>query len=331
MQKQNNDEMALSARITLALEKYGTTAISTILKKDKETSAVYSLYNIPYSKDKTDPLRQFDWHCPRFVAGSVRPTPTPTLFYIHGGSWTAADKSIFTLVAKDFAEQGLIVININYRLLPEVEFEDVYHDVAECISYCIENAEMFGIDKSQIFVGGDSAGGHLSSLIAANKQLGKLKVDCTIKGCILFYGVFDISHLHKLSFRACRSIGKHFEEVYREKPQELAQFYHDYSPMQLVTKDFPPAFVAAGEVDSLTATESKPFIQKLTDLGVECDTIIFPKIRRDARHAFINLHTKARSQTMDRAYAFLRRHITTPLEKAIATSNIPNPYKKRPI
>lgn len=310
---QQKDEMSLSARINLALEKYGTTAISTILKKDRDTDTIYSLYNIPYSRDKTDPLRQFDWHCPRFVAGSVNPTPTPTLFYIHGGSWTAADKSIFTLVAKDFAEQGLIVVNINYRLLPEVEFTDVYNDVAECIEFCIKNAEMFGIDRHQIFVGGDSAGGHLSSLVAVNKQLGKLTLDCTIVGCLLFYGVFDISHLPHLSFRACRSIGKYFETKYHSQPEKLAQFYHDYSPMQLAEADFPPTFFTAGEIDSLTQTETIPFLQKLSDLGVECQSMIFPKNRRDARHAFINLRTKARAQAMEQAFSFIRKHITTPL------------------
>ncbi len=321
MQKQTKDEMTLYAKASLMLEKYGTNAISTILKKDKDTSAIYSLLNIPYSQDKSDAQRQFDWHCPRNIAGSSCPTPTPTLFYIHGGSWTAADKSIFTLVAKDFAEQGLIVVNINYRLLPDVEFADVYHDVEECITYCIQNAEMFGIDKRQIFVGGDSAGGHLSSLVASNWHLGKTNLDCTIKGCLLFYGVFDISHLHKLSFRACRSIGKYFEEKYRNEPETLKKFYHDYSPLQLVTPTFPPCFVTAGEVDSLTQTESKPFIQKLNELGVECESLIFPKFRRDARHAFINLRTKARSEAMEQAYKFLHKHITTPLEKLTTNTN----------
>jgi len=315
MQKQNNEDMTLLAKASLALEKYGTTAISTILKKDKDTSAIYSLYNIPYSSNKADPFRQFDWHCPRYIAGSAHPTPTPTLFYMHGGSWTAADKSIFTLVAKNFAEQGLIVININYRLLPEVEFEDVYHDVAQCIDYCIKNANMFGIDKNQIFVGGDSAGGHLSSLIASNWSLGKFNTDCKILGCVLFYGVFDISHLHKLSFRACRSIGKYFEEKYRDSPEEKAKFYKNYSPLQLATADFPPCFVTAGEIDSLTRTESLSFIQKLNELGVECEALIFPKSRRDARHAFINLRTKARQEAMNKAYEFLRKHITTPLDQ----------------
>lgn len=323
MQKQSKVDLTLSARISLALEKYGTTAISTILKKDKDTSDIYSLYNIPYSADKSDLRRQFDWHCPRHIAGSANPAPTPTLFYMHGGSWTAADKSIFTLVAKDFAEQGLIVININYRLLPDVEFEDVYSDVEECVTYCIKNAEMFGIDKNQIFVGGDSAGGHLSSLLASNWCLKKLKADCKILGCVLFYGVFDISHLHKLSFRACRSIGKYFEEKYHYAPEVKAEFYKNYSPLQLANKNFPPCFITAGEVDSLTKTESKPFIQKLNDLGVEYQSLIFPKDRRDARHAFINLQTKAREEAMGLAFDFLHNHITSsPQQK-------PNKQSKR--
>jgi len=317
MQKQIKDEMTLPARISLAVERYGTNAISTIIKKDKDSNFVYTLHDIPYTEDKTDIFRQFDWHCPHFVAGSKSPTPSPTLFYIHGGSWTAADKSIFSIVAKDFAEQGLIVINVNYRLMPDVEFETVYSDVASCVNYCIDNAEMLGIDRQQIFVGGDSAGAHLASLIAINQQISKLSVNCIIKGCLLFYGVYDISHLHELSFRACRSIGKYFEEKYKDTPQKKSEFYHDYSPLQLITDKFPPTFITAGEIDSLTRTETLPFIQKLKELNIECDELIFPKYRRDARHAFINLRTRARNEAMHRAYAFLHRHISTRLDNAV--------------
>lgn len=321
MQKRNNSDLPLATKATMLLEKYGTTAIASVIKKDKHTDAVYSLYNIPYTEDKTNKLRQFDWHCPRFVAESSQKNSLPALFYMHGGSWSAADKSIFSIIAKEFAEQGLIVINLNYRLMPEATLPQIYGDILDCLRFCIQNAEMFGIDKNQIFLGGDSAGAHLASLLASNVVAQNPPLDCKISGCILFYGVYDISHLRHLNFRTCRAIGKYWEEKYSTAPATLAQFYHDYSPIQLIDANFPPTFISAGKIDSLTHTESIPFAQKLTSLNVDCDALIFPKTRRDARHAFINLNNSAKKQTLTRAFDFIHRHVTTPLHHA--TSKLP--------
>lgn len=318
MQKRDNTDLPLATKATMLIEKYGTTALSSVIKKDKETSAVYSLYNIPYTAHKTAPLRQFDWHCPHFAVASPQKSALPTLFYMHGGSWSAADKSIFSIVAKEFAEQGLIVINLNYRLMPQATLSEIFGDTMDCLHFCIENAEMFGIDKNQIFLGGDSAGAHLSSLMASRISTQTKPLDYRILGCILFYGVYDISHLHRLNFRTCRAIGRFWEESRATDSADLEKFYHDYSPIRLVTPEFPATFITAGEVDSLTKTETIPFVHKLNSLNIDCDALVFPKNRRDARHAFINLNNRARREALIRAFDFVRRKISTPLRKATA-------------
>lgn len=309
MQKNDRPALPLATKINLYLERQGTYLISNILKKDKKSINVHSVHNIPYSTDKTNPMRQFDWHCPRFLALNAHSTSIPVLFYIHGGSWSAADKSIYSRLCKDFAEQGIIVININYRLMPENPFEDTFADVVQCINFCLQNADMFGINRDMVFFGGDSAGAHLSSLVCAKATSGKLALDCQIRGAFLFYGVYDLKNLGKVNFRSCRVLDKGFKKLYKDDPAALTQFYNEYSPIEYVTSAFPPCVVAAGKIDHLTRTESLEFIKKLDALGVEHTDVIFPKSRLDARHAFMNLSVKAHKQTLLACFEFLHQKI----------------------
>ena len=315
MKKTSKNNVPLSTKITLHLERHGTNAIGTIIKKDKDTRHIHSVFDIPYSSDKTDKSRFFDWHCPHYIADSLFYSPTPVLFYIHGGSWSTADKSFFSALCKDFAEQGIIVININYRLMPENKFEDAYHDCVDAIKFCLKNSEMFGIDNSQVFIGGDSAGAHLSSLIAAKATSGHLALDCKIAGLFLFYGVYDLNNLGKVNFRTCRALHNHFKKLYTD-PADLQKFYRLYSPINFLTDKFPPCFVTAGKIDHLTKSETLVFLDKLTQLNVEHSALIFPKYRLDARHAFINLTLQSRKQALMRAFKFLHSKIdkTKPLQ-----------------
>lgn len=309
MTKKQTNELPLYTKIELFLEKKGTDAIATIVKKDKQTDLIHSVYDIPYSQDKTNKNRQFDWHCPRIIADSKNYAPTPVLFYAHGGSWSAADKSIFTVLAKDFAEQGIIVVNMNYRLMPEDRFEDSYADVVECVQFCLSHADMLGIDPNFVFFGGDSAGAHLASLVCAKATSGHLKLNCTIRGTFLFYGVYDLKNLSTVNFRTCRILGKGFTKMYEGREEELLAFYNEYSPIEFVTKDFPASFLTAGKIDHLTKSETETFVAKLKELGVECHAKIFPKNRLDARHAFVNIMLKARKEALDIAFKFLHSKI----------------------
>ncbi len=313
--------MPLKSKIALAFEKHGTHLISKVLVKDKYAETVSSFYDIPYSSDKNDTSRMFDWHCPRIIADCIGGAPTPVLFYIHGGSWTAADKSIFTILAKDFAERGIIVINVNYRLMPENSFTDTYADAVNCVKFCLKNADMLGIDKNCVFFGGDSAGAHLSSLICAKQTTGHLKLDCKIRGTFLFYGVYDLKHLGAVNFNSCNALHNYFTKLYENRPDELLKFYNEYSPIEFITPAFPPSFITAGKIDHLTNTETETLVSLLNDLGVENTSLIFPKHRWDARHAFINLMFRARKQALAAAFTFLQTQISK--YKSITTTPTP--------
>jgi len=277
---------------TLKWLRQGTNAIITMIKKDKFSPTVFSQYDISYVKNG-NALQKFDWHCPKKIMGDTL-SPTPTIFYIHGGAWASADKKIYTRLCKDFCERDFVVININYRLIPEVTLEDTYEDCLKAIKFCLKNSAKFGIDKDKLIIGGDSAGAHLAALIAGKVSMNKLFLNGKIVGTVLLYGLFNLNHMADSKFAILPPLHKGFKA---SKCLNLKRFYHDYSPIYYVTDKFPPSFLSAGKIDNISA-ETIEFLEVLKQKGVKTQSIIFPADRKDARHAFINLNNPARQETV---------------------------------
>lgn len=87
----------------------------------------------------------------------------PCLIYIHGGGFVLEAAGYHYKNALYYAKRcACKVVFVSYRLAPKhphpVFFEDCY---AAC-SFVYENADMLGIDRERIGIGGDSAGSTLS-------------------------------------------------------------------------------------------------------------------------------------------------------------------------
>ena len=93
----------------------------------------------------------------------------PLIIFIHGGGFKSNDKvgKMSTTWLTGFAKQGYVCASINYRLgiaSPENEtfkFEALYRGVQDAkaaVRFFYKNASVYGVDTSQIFVMGTSAG-----------------------------------------------------------------------------------------------------------------------------------------------------------------------------
>ena len=89
----------------------------------------------------------------------------PVMFWIHGGGWQVGDKSDVALKPKALTERGFVFVSTNYRLLPEVEMDELMGDVARSLGWVHRNIAKYGGDPTRIFVGGHSAGAQVAALI----------------------------------------------------------------------------------------------------------------------------------------------------------------------
>jgi arylformamidase len=93
---------------------------------------------------------------------------------VHGGAWRYGDKNSRGVVANKadrWVHRGVILISINYRLLPGTDVLEQAADVARALTYVQRHAKDWGGNADSIILMGHSAGAHLVSLLTANPTL----------------------------------------------------------------------------------------------------------------------------------------------------------------
>lgn len=116
-------------------------------------------------------------------------TNRPVVVELHGGGFALGDArktdALRTWIAESF---DVAVIGVNYRLAPENPFPAAVEDVQDVLSHIAVHADEYGVDASQCYLFGYSAGANLT--LAAC-------MDCdddlasNVAGCILHYPLLD--------------------------------------------------------------------------------------------------------------------------------------------
>lgn len=95
---------------------------------------------------------------------------SPVVVFIHGGGWNKRDKDEVGSQPRLFNAAGIIVVSINYRLVPAVKHPENVRDVAAAIAWISANISKHGGNPARIFVMGHSAGSHLAALVATDDR-----------------------------------------------------------------------------------------------------------------------------------------------------------------
>lgn len=219
------------------------------------TEKVRVQFNIPYT-DEREGARLADIYRP------PSDESCPAILMIHGGAWIAGDKSFDTLHARQFANEGYVVMVINYRLAPAHKFPAQIDDCFEAIRWLVAHAENYRVDPDRIGVWGYSAGGHLAALVATNPRSGLPRV----KACVAGGAPCDLRLLPDES-----SLMKGFLGGTRT---EFPEVYDAASPIHHVSSDDPPMLLFHGESDSLVPIDfSLKMQERLQDHQVACELL----------------------------------------------------------
>jgi len=105
----------------------------------------------------------------------------PTIVDIHGGGWVYGAKELNEYQAIYLASRGFAVVNIDYRLCPEVHLDGQVQDVFSAMAWIEDHGAEYHCDITRLFLTGDSAGGHLSLLTAMAQNSEKLQAIYNIK------------------------------------------------------------------------------------------------------------------------------------------------------
>src|SRR6516165_4300544 len=72
---------------------------------------------------------------------------------------------------------------VAYTLAPEARFTDIVEEIRQALSVLRERAGEFGFDRDRLFVGGWSAGGHLTAIVSDHPAS---------RGGLPISGIFDL-------------------------------------------------------------------------------------------------------------------------------------------
>ncbi|KAB0802649.1 hypothetical protein PPYR_04835 [Photinus pyralis] len=125
------------------------------------------------------------------IYGTDLPPDAPIFVYIHGGYWQQLDKDISAYLVESFHRKDIKVIVIGYTLCPNCTLKEIVQEIRNAYVKCLEYAKKCG--SKGIYVGGHSAGGHLTASLFQEFFCSMPEVDQHyLKGVVCISGVYDL-------------------------------------------------------------------------------------------------------------------------------------------
>lgn len=128
---------------------------------------IQKVADVPYGPD---PRQRMDVYRPTGIAVPANGQRAPVIFMVHGGGWRNGDKALPSVVQNKVARwvaRGLVLVSVNYRLLPDTPVALQAQDVAQALATAQQRAGEWGGDAGRFILMGHSAGAHLVSLVNA--------------------------------------------------------------------------------------------------------------------------------------------------------------------
>lgn len=198
----------------------------------------------------------------------------PVLFWIHGGGWQAGDKSSVQEKPQAFMNKGFVFVSTNYRLLPNVEMETIFRDIAKSIHWVHDHIAQYGGDPKRLVIGGHSAGAQLAALLCIDDRYLKSEglSRAILKGCIPVDGdTYDVPAIIETAETRRRVHGQPMPKMgHREKFGNDPAKHRDYSAVTHVasSKGIPPFFILHVAEHPDTSAQAQRLAAALKDASV---------------------------------------------------------------
>ena len=220
------------AAIGRVIDPVKTGAVYTPLHDVEPYPGVTITRDIPYGPAERNRLDVF-------VADDAS-GPRPVLIFVHGGGFTGGNKNtagspFYDNVPLWAARNGLIGVNVTYRLAPDGVWPAGAADVGAAVQWVVDNIANYGGDPAHIVLFGHSAGATHVGTYAAMPQFHGA-IGHGLAGLILTSGIYDMTTFP-------------LTDNYRSYVGSDASQYASRSPIDGLRKLEIPSLVVHAELD----------------------------------------------------------------------------------
>jgi acetyl esterase len=182
-------------------------------------------------------------------------TPPPLLVYMHGGGFMVGDLDSLEVPLQALCRRaGVAILSLDYALAPEHVYPVAFEQCQDAVTWAAGHSQDLGASET-LAVGGDSAGGNLSALLAmwARDTDGpRIAWQALVNPVLDFPGVEETTTASHREYAHGPILNvevmRHFNSSYfRDRPAQI-----EASPLRSGTfEGLPPAFIAAAQCDPL--------------------------------------------------------------------------------
>ena len=203
----------------------------------------------------------------------------PAIVYMHGGGFIVGSAKSDLREAQEIAKMlDCVVISVDYRLAPEVNYAGSVEDNYSALKWLYHQADELGADTARIGVyGGSAGGGHAALLAIAARDRGEVPIAFQ---CLIYPMLDDRTgstrdtppHVGKIIWTA-ESNRFGWESFLGVKAGSAAVPAQGVPARIASLSGLPPTFIGVGSID-LFHDEDVEYAKRLNDAGVPAELIV---------------------------------------------------------
>lgn len=259
--------------------------------------------DIQYGPDEK--MNLLDLYIPNNVEGKI-----PVIINIHGGGFVYGTKETYQFYGLGMAKRGFAFVNPSYVLGPEVEYPGELDQVVEYIKWVDEHADEYNLDRENVFLVGDSAGGQMAEQYTAILTNPEYRQEMGYELSNLKFRAVALNS--PATFITDPEVGlmsgataAYFNENVQKDPEKMKQLHVE----NYITEDFLPTFITTANEDFIHDCSIR-LDGFLRAKGVEVICKSFGDQNHPEPHVFlINQKDDLANQANDEEAEFFRKHM----------------------
>lgn len=258
------------------------------------------LRGVPYGVlDGCRPLELDLW-----LPGAGTELPAPVVLFVHGGAWQRGRRDDMGVLTRGWqpgpferlARAGFAVASVDYRLSREATFPAPLDDLRAALRWLGLRADELGVDPRRTVVWGESAGGHLASLLALTHT------EPPLAGAVVWYGPADLVTGHRPFDPTDPATPEAL--LLGAAPVNAPELAAAASPQRQAHADAPPFLIVHGEDDVLVSVEhGRALAAALRAAGAPVELRTVP----GANHGWVGLDDDGVERIFTASLEFARR------------------------